>query len=178
MNLANIENYSISMERLAKGKIVEIPVHNKYFVYAQVLQKGSIAYFDAKYPNPIQDICSIDTNKVLFIVGSSVNDAVRSGRWKIRGKLPIRPELSKLPLEFIQDGINPNNFSLYNVETGEIFKATRKECEGLERCAIWYYNHIEDRIYAHYSHTKCVWLQSIDEEIEFVNKQKEKYGSK
>ena len=167
------------MERLTKGKIVEIPVHDEYYVYAQVLQYSpQFVYFDGIYSVPIQNLNEIDTNKVLFILGSSVTDAVRTGRWKIRGKLPIDPKFNKLPKEFIQDGINPYKFSLYDCETGEATPATREECEGLERCSVWYDDNIEDRIYAHYSHTKCSGLFSIDEWIEFVNKQKEKYLQK
>lgn len=153
------------MERLTKGKIIEIPIRNEYYVYAQVLQKGSIAYFDAQYSRPVQSISEIDTSKVLFVLGSSVNEAIRTERWRILGKLPIKAELQRLPLEFIQDALNPNKFSLYNCETGEITPSTREACEGLERCAIWYDNHIEDRIYAHYANTKCEWLMSIDEWI-------------
>ena len=154
------------MERLTKGKIIEIHVHDEYFVYAQVLQKDNIAYFDARYSLPVQNISNIDTSKVLFILGSSVNEAIRTGRWKIRGKLPIPPSLETLPMQFIQDVFNPNNFQLYNCETGEVIPSTRAECEGLERCAVWYDNHIEDRIEAYYSNSKCIWLTSIDEWIE------------
>lgn len=166
------------MERLTKGKIVEIPVHDEYYVYAQVLHQSSFVYFDARYSTSVQDIRDIDMNKVLFIVCSSVTDAVRARRWKIRGKLPIDPKFNKLPKEFIQDAINPYKFSLYDCDTGEVTPATREECEGLERCAVWYDNHIEDRIYSHYSNTRCIWMRTIDEEIEFVNKQKEKYLQK
>ena len=166
------------MERLTKGKIVEIPVHDEYYVYAQVLAHSCFAYFDARYSASVQDIHDIDMSKVLFIVCSSVTDAVRAGRWRIRGKLPISPELTTLPFEFIQDGLNPYKFSLYNYETGEVTPATREECEGLGRCAVWYDNHIEDRIYSHYTNTKCIWMRTIDEEINRVNKQKEKYLQK
>ena len=44
------------MERLTKGKIIEIHVHDEYYVYAQVLQKGSIAYFFFFFFNHIQYI--------------------------------------------------------------------------------------------------------------------------
>ena len=158
------------MKKLSKGNIIEIHVHDKYYVYAQVLQRDNIAYFDAKYSLPIQNIFDIDTSRVLFVLGSSIDDAIRTERWKVRGKLPINSKLQKLPLQFIQDAINPNKFSLYDCETGELTRTTREACEGLERCSIWYDNHIEDRIYAHYANTKCEWLISIDEWIKMNQK--------
>lgn len=158
------------MKKLSKGNIIEIHVHDKYYVYAQVLQRDNIAYFDAKYSLPIQNIFDIDTSRVLFVLGSSIDDAIRTERWKVRGKLPINSKLQKLPLQFIQDAINPNKFSLYDCETGELTRTTREACEGLERCSIWYDNHIEDRIYAHYANIKCEWLISIDEWIKMNQK--------
>ena len=153
------------MKRISKGSILEIHVHDEYYVYAQALQKDNIAYFDAKYSLPVQNISDIDTSKILFVLCSSIDEAIRAERWRERGKLPINSKLKKLPLQFIQDAINPTKFSLYDCETGEITQTTREACEGLERCAIWYDNHIEDRIYAHYANTKCEWLLSIDEWI-------------
>ena len=61
------------MKRISKGSILEIHVHDEYYVYAQALQKDSIAYFDARYSLPVQNISNIDTSKVLFILGSSFN---------------------------------------------------------------------------------------------------------
>ena len=148
--------------KLVKGYIIEIPVHNEFYVYAQMLQKGYIAYFDTKYSSPVNDVSDVCVENVLFVLGSSISNAINSGRWKIIGKLPIGKELKSLPMQFIQDAIIPTIFSLYNCENGEISRTTREHCEGLERCAVWYDNHIEDRIYAHYTGTKCPWLISID----------------
>ncbi len=151
------------MKRKGKGDILEIYVHDEYYVYAQVLQKDCIAYFDAKYSQPILNSADINRSKVLFVLSSSIDAAISTERWRIRGKLPINPNLKKIPLQFIQDAINPNIFSLYNCETGDITRTNRESCESLERCAIWYANQIEDRIHSHYNHTKCKWLITIDE---------------
>lgn len=96
---------------------------------------------------------------------SSVTDGESSGRWKNRGKLSIPSSLQILPLQFIQGAINPYKFSIYNWETGVISNATRSDCEGLERCSVWYDNHIEDSIYAHHAKINCEWLASIDDWI-------------
>lgn len=157
------------MKRLTNGSIIEIHVRHEYYTYAQALKKGFIAIFDAKYSTPIHSMNSLNACNVLFIINASISDMINKGEWSIRGKLPINPQLQNLPFQFIQDAINPNKFLLYNCETGETFLAKREECEGLERCAIWYGNHIEDRIYSHYNNTKCEWVTSINEWMEQAN---------
>ena len=47
------------MKRISKGSILEIHVHDEYYVYAQALQKDNIAYFDARYSFPVQNISNI-----------------------------------------------------------------------------------------------------------------------
>lgn len=156
--------------RLTKGTIIEIHAHDEYYVYAQVLHKGCIAYYDGKYDAPIENIEDLSRNSVLFVLSSSIVRQRVENRWVVRGRLEIPQELQTLPMQFIQDAIDPHKFSLYNCETGEITKATRAECEGLERCAIWYDNHIEDRIDAYYTGTKCAWLITIDDWIKLNTK--------
>lgn len=154
------------MKRLTQGSIIEIHVHHEYYVYAQSLKNSFIAIFDGKYSKPVCSTKELNTQNVLFIICVSISDMIKDGKWLIRGKLPINQYLEKLPLQFIQDALNPHIFSLYNCETGNTIPAKRIECEGLERCAVWYGNHIEDRIYSHYNNTKCQWLTSIDDWID------------
>ena len=66
------------------------------------------------------------------------------------GKLPIREDLSILPMQFIQDTLNSEKYSLYNPNTGEITPTTRDKAIGLERAAVWDAHHVEDRIRDYY----------------------------
>ena len=54
-------------------------------------------------------------------------------------------------MQCIQDGLDETQFELYNPNTGEVTKATREECEGLETCAVWEAYHVESRLRDHYN---------------------------
>ncbi|OJV71174.1 MAG: hypothetical protein BGO42_04950 [Flavobacterium sp. 40-81] len=88
------------------------------------------------------------------------------GRWLKVGKLNIREEIRKQPMKFIQDALNPENFELYDPNTGEITPTTKKHIKGLERAAVWEAHHVEDRIRDYYNGVPCVWLA---EDIELFN---------
>jgi hypothetical protein len=77
--------------------------------------------------------------------------AVKSGRWPIVGHIPLEDRLVPPP-KFIQDPLNKNSFSIY--ENGQIRKATREQCAGLERAAVWEPEQMEDRLRDHYTGRK------------------------
>ena len=58
-------------------------------------------------------------------------------------------------------GIYAENFEIYNPNTGEIKKATKKECEGLECTAVWTANHLESRIEDHFAGKENVWVERL-----------------
>lgn len=85
----------------------------------------------------------------MFIV-AVYNDIITQGHWFKVGKLPIREDLSILPMQFIQDTLDSEKYSLYNPNTGEITPTTRDKAIGLERAAVWDAHHVEDRIRDYY----------------------------
>lgn len=70
-----------------------------------------------------------------------------NGRWRKLSKIDLPPELLAPEPKFIQDILDPSKFELY--VGGEIRPATRSECEGLERCAVWEPEHVEQRLADH-----------------------------
>jgi len=84
-------------------------------------------------------------------------NAVTKGRWLKIGKLPLEQNLQKFPPEFIQDPIEPTQFSIY--ENGKIRPAKREECEGLERAAVWEARHVEERLRDHYACRPNYWVE-------------------
>jgi len=44
---------------------------------------------------------------------------------------------------------------------GHIRQASRAECEGLERCAVWEPEHVEDRLRDHFAGKPNVWVESL-----------------
>ena len=131
------------------GSIVKIPLKNGYYAYAQILDKASYAFFDYFSETPIEELEILNNVPVLYVL-SAYNDIVTKGRWEKIGKLPVRDELNVLPMQFIQDALNPKKFELYNPNTGEITPTTKEECSGLEQAAVWEGWEVEDRLLDHF----------------------------
>ena len=137
-------------QRRTPGSIVKIDLKNGYYNYAQLLENG-IAFFDIYTKDPeLEDLSILLKKPILFIV-SVYRDVISTGLWLKIGKLPIREDLKILPMECIQDALDDTIFRLYNPNTGEMTKATREECEGLETCAVWEAYHVESRLRDHYN---------------------------
>jgi hypothetical protein len=88
-----------------------------------------------------------------------MNHAITSGRWSRVANAPLDAALLQPPTFFKQDVMNPNLLSLYRA--GEETPASRDECEGLERAAVWEPEHIEDRLRDHYHGRPNKWVESL-----------------
>lgn len=141
------------------GAILEINIENEYFVYAQILDGGT-AFFDYKTKENLKDFTILNSSKILFII-AVYKDVITHGIWLKVGKLQIREELRVLPFQYIRDPLKPENFELYNPNTGEITKSTKDEVKGLECAAVWEANHVEDRIRDHYLGVPCIWMEGM-----------------
>ena len=148
-------------QRITEGSILEINIENQYFVYAQILKEGlGYAFFDFQSCERLLDFSILNEAKVLFIV-LVYDNVITKGLWVKTGKLAIREELNELPMKFIQDSQNLNNFELYNPNTGEISKATKEQCLELECAAVWEANHVEDRIRDYYNCKPNIWVEQL-----------------
>ena len=137
-------------QRRTPGSIVKIDLKNGYYNYAQIVENG-IAFFDIYTKNSeLEDLSILLEKPVLFIL-EVYRDVISTGLWLKVGKLPIREDLKILPMQCIQDALDETQFELYNPNTGEVTKATREECEGLETCAVWEAYHVESRLRDHYN---------------------------
>jgi hypothetical protein len=160
-NLETINKFTMKRQRITEESILEINIQNQYFVYAQILKKSlGYAFFDYKTKNKITDFEVLRHANVLFIL-KVYNDIVNHGKWIKVGKLSIRKDLLELPMEFIQDIQNPNNFELYNPNNGEITPATKEQCIGLECCAVWEAEHVESRIADYYKGKQNIWVEQL-----------------
>jgi hypothetical protein len=147
----------IKRQKITLGSIFELHIENEYYVYGQILTAGN-AFFDFKSEKKVEDFSVLNNVPLLFIV-SVYSYTITKGIWLKVGKLEIRENLKYLPLEFIQDSINREYFSLYDPNTGEITSATKEQCLGLECAAVWASNHVEDRIRDHYLGVPNIWLE-------------------
>ena len=127
-------------QRIKLGNVYAIPLPNGEVAYArQYRERLAISKFRSKeiVPNP-------SFSKIDFFVGV-YNDVLTCGKWPIVcNYLFLSEDEAWTPPIYIQDVLNPETFEIYY--KGEIRKASKKECIGLERCAIWDENHVIDRL--------------------------------
>ena len=146
-------------QRRIPGSILEIQLEDKSLSYAQVLKMG-VAFFDLNAKDSLTDLNIIPEKPVLFII-EIYDHIITKGRWKIVGNLPIRPDLINPPLKFIQHQLNPDKFELYDPISGDSYPATRDECIGLERAAVWEAEHVEERLIDHYNNRENIWVKML-----------------
>ena len=142
------KRYAYKRQQRTIGSFVKIPIDSTYHTYARILRDASFAFYDSRTKEDISDLSKIASSPILFIV-AVFNDAVTRGRWVKVGKLRLEPHLLKLPPKFIRDSIDPTQFSIY--EFGKIRPATREECQGLERAAVYEPRNVEERLRDHYA---------------------------
>ena len=132
------------------GAVLEIDLHDGHFAYGRILGGADYGVYNLYSPQQLTDIKQIIQRPMLFIV-AVYNSAVNSSRWIKIGKASLPPALQELPFKFIQDALHPDRFELYNSITGEITPTLKAACKGLERCAVWSPEHVEERIRDHHA---------------------------
>jgi hypothetical protein len=121
------------------------------------LTGASYCFYDSR--GTIDLLAEQVINQPILFFAAVMDSAIKSGRWPIVAHLPLDGGLTPPP-KFMQDRWNKSSFSIY-LNSGEIKKATRKECQGLERAAVWDPEHIEDRLRDHYSGTGNKWVELL-----------------
>ena len=96
----NLEIKTPKRQQMTSGAILEIPINNEYYTYAQILYKSQCAFFDFKSLSPIKDITILADLPVLFIT-NIYKEVVTKGVWQKVGKLPIRDEFKNPPMQYI-----------------------------------------------------------------------------
>lgn len=147
------------MARYKAGTVFELNIDGIYY-YAQSLHYGNMAYFDYRSDKPIVDILELTNAPVLFVAYTH-SYILTKKLWKKVGYLDIREELKDDIIFFIYSKVD-GTFEKYSSKTGEVFPSSLEDCRGLEICAVWDKNHIEDRIRDYYLGVPCVWLNNID----------------
>lgn len=146
----------IGPKKRTVGDIVQIPLGDGTHTYARVLHEASFAFYDSR-TNEDLTVDRITSRPILFFV-PVMDRAIKEGRWSIVGHAPVDDNL-KVPPRFIQDPLDKNKFEIY--EKGQIRPATRQECLGLEREAVWDPEHVEDRLRDHYAGRNNKWVELL-----------------
>ncbi len=143
-------------QRRVVGAILKVPLGDCWHGYAWTLPEVDFALFDLRTASDIPAV-EVVTHPIAFRVAVN-GSAYLDGRWLRVGKVaPPETVLAPAPT-FIQDPIS-GAFSIYLA--GAIRPAERVECVGLERCAVWAPEHVEDRLRSHYSGVPCQWSLSL-----------------
>lgn len=140
---------SMRSQKRTVGDVVKVSLGDGTHTYARVLPEASLAFYDFRGTEELE-IERIVGLPVLFYA-AVMHHAIKKGRWPIVGHVPMDGRLNPPP-SFIQDALNENSFSIY--EGGRIRPATRQECIGLERAAVWEPDHVEERLRDHYAGRK------------------------
>ena len=141
------------------GSIIKINLDDNTHSYGIVLEKASIAVFNIKTNNELT-VSDILKEDILFFV-AVYNSAITSGRWQKITKVPLKERFKTLPLAFVQDSINPENFEIYDPNTGVMAKATKEQCLTLDCASVWEAEHVESRIQDHFNGKENIWLRQL-----------------
>jgi len=152
-------------QRITVGSIIKIELGDGYHSYGRILKNAGYAFYDIRTKEDISDMKEIVGRRILFIV-AVYNDVITRGRWLKVGKLPLESSLEVMPNKFIQDGLHPDRFSLYDPNTGQDYPAKREDCIGLERSAVWEAEHVEERLRDHFAGRKNRFVEEDKRAVE------------
>jgi hypothetical protein len=144
-------------QRRVPGDFLRVPLEKGWHTYSRVLHEPLLAFYDARTNRDLEPT-EIASRPILFKVWV-MNHAIGAGRWSRIGNLPLEPELHEEPTFFKQDSLDPSSFRLYR--SGRDTPATREQCAGLERAAVWEPEHVEERLRDHYAGRPNKWLGSL-----------------
>ena len=149
-----------SKQQRTIGAIVKVPLEKGFYRYGRILQGTSFAFYDIRSKEGQIDLAKIVSSPVLFIISVS-NYAVTDGRWAKIGKLPLEKEFDFLPPRYTQDLLSPDKFKII-YSNGTVKQATRKECSGLERFAVWQPQQVEERLSDYFAGRKNRHLEQLN----------------
>jgi hypothetical protein len=144
-------------QRRTVGAVLRVPLSPEQACFAVTLPEVDFAFFG---PLAAEDAGSARLFEHPMLFRVAVHKAAWcTGRWSRIGKVAVPPEVLAPAPKFIQDPSNPRKFELYF--DGQIKVATRTECEGLERAAVWDPDHVEQRLRDQLAGVPNVWVEQL-----------------
>ncbi len=147
----------VKKQKRVVGDVVRIDLGDGTHTYARVLGDAAFAFYDRRVKEELPTARIIGSS-ILFQI-PVMHYAVKKGLWAVVGNEPLDESLMNPPPFFMQDAFNKEVFSIY--ERGQIRPATKAECTGLERAAVWDPEHVVDRIRDHYAGRENAWVISL-----------------
>lgn len=136
--------------------MLKVPLDKRWHSDAWTLPEADFAFFDLRTSSdvPVEEVVR---HPIAFRVAVH-KSAWTNGRWVRVGKADPPAELLAPVPKFIRDPIN-GQLSIYL--RGDIRPATREKCVGLECCAVWDPEHVEDRFRDHCAGVPNVWVRQL-----------------
>lgn len=147
--------------------MVRIPLGDGVVGWGRQLRGVQVEFydrFDAEHDAAQVDLREVAGGKVAFTVAVSGLAFKKSSNWTLLEVIPLSDaEAADVYRKFKQDLIS-GELSIYweapDCSWGED-PATRDECAGLERAAVWSPKHIEDRLRDHRAGRPNIWVDSL-----------------
>ena len=139
------------------GSVHAVPLAGGVYGFCIALAGADFAFFDCRSDSAELPTDLLD-RPILFRIAIHKSAWTR-GRWPRVAKLKVPPGLLAAVPMFMRDRLRPDQYSIYL--DGEIRPATRAECIGLERMAIWDPEHAESRLEDHFAGRPNVWVLQL-----------------
>lgn len=124
------------------GAFLRIPLSGGMFAYGRHLEDPYTAFYDYTTPDPSSDLDIIETKPVLFRLSVRTSDLKR---WERIGIRDLEGEVAEPVVAFHQEIDDFRKCIIFD-SIGNERAATPKECDGLERDAVWDAHQIEQRL--------------------------------
>jgi hypothetical protein len=139
------------------GAVLAVPLGDGTNCYALTLPEADFAFFELRSAD-VQNPEALFSKAMLFRVAVH-RSAWSTGRWPKVFTVEVPSTLLAPQPKFMQNAIQRDQFQIYL--GGSIRSASRAECEGLERCAVWEPEHVEDRLRDYYAGIPNKWVESL-----------------
>ena len=139
-----------------EGHVFSIRLKAGRYAFGRVL-KNPLCAFYVRVSHQILNVDEIAKDPIGFKVWV-VDSAFKQPNWRIIGFRGLEPELREMVWFFKEDPIS-KALSLYS--QGEERPASERECENVERAAVWSAGHIEDRLIRYFNGTQDKWNESM-----------------
>ncbi|RAJ77246.1 immunity protein 26 of polymorphic toxin system [Chitinophaga dinghuensis] len=141
------------------GEVFRIPVEGKVHAYARVIRKlifDVYAFFTEEEIN----IANLLERPVAFTIGLHV-DVFKKSDWEVIGCVSLSEEETRRKIVFFRQGVlNLNDCWLVDLE-GRETKVGPQDCIGVERLAVWDYEHVEERLRNLYMNKKDLMVEHM-----------------
>jgi Immunity protein 26 len=140
----------------SEGDIVRIDLDEQACCFAKLLVSPLFCFYDNRTPRsdarPV-----VDPGAILFKVWVS-KEGWTNTRWKVVGHEDLSDIEQESPTFFKIDPIK-KDYYLYG--NARFMPASREECIGLERAAVWDPVHVEERLRAHFAGERSIFADSL-----------------